>query len=141
MVIFVDTSALLALVNVHDVFHNQAIGQWKVLLSDKDTLFTNNYVILESISLLQRRFGMDSMDSLNKEVLSLMDVAWVDENQHHAAWATFVQTNRRQLSLVDCSCFESMRRLGIEKIFTFDEHFQEQGLCCHARMLPTIDHH
>jgi predicted nucleic acid-binding protein len=70
---------------------------------------------------------MDSIDSLNKEVLSLMDVAWVDENQHQSAWATFIQANRRQLSLVDCSCFESMRRLGIEKAFTFDEHFQEQG--------------
>jgi predicted nucleic acid-binding protein len=127
MVIFVDTSALLALINVNDTFHDQAIGQWRALLRGKDTLFTNNYVILESISLIQRRFGMDRIDSLNKEVLSLMDVAWVDENQHQAAWDTFVKANRRRLSLVDCSSFESMRSLGIEKVFTSDEHFQAQG--------------
>lgn len=35
--------------------------------------------------------------------------------------------NRRQLSLVDCSAFETMRRLDIETVFTFDEHFREQG--------------
>jgi predicted nucleic acid-binding protein len=34
--------------------------------------------------------------------------------------------DRRQLSLVDCSSFETMRRLGIKKVFSFDEHFREQ---------------
>ena len=127
MVIFVDTSALLALVNINDEFHGQAKGQWELLVENKDTLFSNNYVILESISLIQRRFGMEWIGTLHAEVLSLIDIAWVDENQHQAALTTFLTANRRQLSLVDCSSFESMRRLGIEKVFTFDEHFQEQG--------------
>jgi uncharacterized protein len=127
MVIFVDTSALLALVNINDEFHGQAKGQWELLVENKDTLFSNNYVILESIFLIQRRFGMEWIGTLHAEVLSLIDIAWVDENQHRAALTTFLTANRRQLSLVDCSSFESMRRLGIEKVFTFDEHFQEQG--------------
>ena len=127
MVIFVDTSALLALVNINDEFHRRAKDQWQLLLKNKETLFSNNYVILESISLIQRRFGMDWIGTLNAEILSLIEIAWVDENQHQAAWTSFLKANRRHLSLVDCSCFESMRRLGIENVFSFDEHFQEQG--------------
>ena len=127
MVIFVDTSALLALVNIHDEFHNQAKAQWKALLENKETLRSNNYVILESISLIQRRFGMDWIHMLQAEILQLIEIAWVDENQHEEALTAFLKANRRQLSLVDCSCFESMRRLEIEKVFTFDEYFREQG--------------
>ncbi len=127
MVIFVDTSALLALVNIHDEFHNQAKDQWKALLEDNETLFSNNYVILESISLIQRRFGMDWIRTLHVEILDFIEVTWVDKNQHEGALTAFLGANRRQLSLVDCSCFETMRRLGIEKVFTFDEHFRDQG--------------
>jgi uncharacterized protein len=127
MVIFVDTSALFALINSNDEFHQQAKDQWKFLLEEKDSLFSNNYVILESISLIQRRYGMNWIHALHTEVLSLIEIAWVDESQHQAAVNVFLKSNRRELSLVDCSSFETMRRLGIEKVFTFDEYFREQG--------------
>jgi predicted nucleic acid-binding protein len=127
MVIFVDTSALLALVNMNDEFHKQAKQQWKFLIENKATLLTNNYVILESIFLIQRRFGMDWIHELQAEVLSLIEVTWIDEDQHQGALTTFLKANRRQLSLVDCSSFESMRHLGIKSALAFDDHFREQG--------------
>jgi predicted nucleic acid-binding protein len=40
---------------------------------------------------------------------------------------TVLTANRRNLNLVDCSSFETMRRLGIKTIFTIDEHSKEQG--------------
>jgi predicted nucleic acid-binding protein len=127
MVIFVDTSALFALINTNDEFHQQAKNQWKILLEKKESLFSNNYVILESISLIQRRFGMEWIHALHTEVLSVIEIDWVDESQHQAAVNTFLKSNRRQLSLVDCSSFETMRHSGIETAFAFDEHFHEQG--------------
>lgn len=127
MVIFVDTSALLALINSNDDFHRQAKEQWRTLLEKKESLFSNNYVVLESISLIQQRYGMDWIHELQTDVLSLIEMDWIDESQHQAAVNTFLKSNRRQLSLVDCSSFETMRRLGIETAFAFDEHFHEQG--------------
>ena len=127
MVIFVDTSAILALVSKHDAFHDQASSQWKALLQNKETLLSNNYVILESISLIQRRFGMDQILSLREDFLSLIELAWIDEEQHQGAMTAFLKAGRRNLSLVDCSGFETMQRLGIRTSFTFDPHFLEQG--------------
>jgi predicted nucleic acid-binding protein len=127
MVIFVDTSALFALINSNDDFHRQAKEQWRTLLEKKESLFSNNYVVLESISLIQQRYGMDWIHELQTDVLSLVEIDWIDESQHQAAVNTFLKSSRRQLSLVDCSSFETMRRLGIETAFAFDEHFQEQG--------------
>jgi predicted nucleic acid-binding protein len=39
----------------------------------------------------------------------------------------FLLENRRNLSFVDCSSFDTIQRLIIDKVFTFDGHFAEQG--------------
>jgi predicted nucleic acid-binding protein len=127
MVIFVDTSALIALIDDQDIFHNNAKRQWQTILESEDTLLCNNYVLLETISLVQRRFGMDYIHVLEAEFLSLLNLHWIEEDEHQAAAQTFLEINRRNLSLVDCSSFSTMRRLDLHTVFTFDPHFREQG--------------
>jgi predicted nucleic acid-binding protein len=127
LVIFIDTSALIALVDDQDVFHANAIQQWRILLENQETLLCNNYVVLETMSLIQRRFGMRYIDLLNSEFLYLLKLHWIDEEEHHSVVQTFLEINRRNLSLVDCSSFSTMRQLGIQSVFTFDPHFREQG--------------
>ena len=127
MVIFVDTSALLALVDVSDEFHSQAFSTWEQLLASDDTLVTNNYVIVESISLAQRRVGMDAVRIIKQDITPYLDVDWMDEGTHSSALDHVLSANRRSLSLVDRSSFDTMRRLEIEPVFSFDPHFREQG--------------
>ncbi len=127
MVIFIDTSALIALVDDQDAFHAAAKRQWRITLKSQDTLLCNNYVALETISLVQRRFGMGQIHLLESDFLSLLDFHWIDEDEHQAAVRMFLEANRRNPSLVDCSSFDTMRRLGIQTVFTFDPHFREQG--------------
>ena len=127
MVIFVDTSALLALIDINDQFYSQAMSTWQKLLDSNDSLVTNNYVLVESISLAQRRIGMDAVQILQSEIAPFMDVEWFDADLHQSAMQRVLATNRRSLSLVDCSSFETMKRLGLKTVFTFDEHFRGQG--------------
>lgn len=127
MVIFVDTSALLALIDINDQFYSQAMSTWQKLLDSNDSLVTNNYVLVESISLAQRRIGMDAVQILQSEIAPFMDVEWFDADLHQSAMQRVLATNRRSLSLVDCSSFETMSRLELKTVFTFDEHFRGQG--------------
>jgi len=127
MVIFIDTSALLALVDVSDQVHSQAFSTWEKLLSGDDTLIANNYVTVESISLAQRRVGMDAVRIIKQDITPYLVVDWMDEETHSSALEHVLSANRRNLSLVDCSSFETMRRLDIQTVFTFDPHFREQG--------------
>lgn len=125
--IFVDTSAIMAISVVADDFHKAAEKIWLGLLERKEELICNNYVIVEAISLLQRRFGLDSVKYFLDNIAPALQVVWVEETQHEAALNAVIAANRRGLSLVDCSIMETMRRLGVHTIFAFDPHFSELG--------------
>jgi predicted nucleic acid-binding protein len=125
--IFIDTSALFALINLVDEDNLSARDTWKDLLRHSNRLLTNNYIIVECLSLVQRRLGLDHVRKLQAEIFPLITVDWIDEEQHVLAVQYVLKSNRRNLTLVDCSAFETMRRLGIETAFTFDRHFRDES--------------
>ena len=125
--IFVDTSAFLAMLSAGDLNHQRASLCWRNLLEERQALFTNNYVIVESLAIIQKRLGLEKVRQFQENIMSLLEIEWVIEPQHNTAIDTVLTTNRRDLSLVDCVSFETMRCLGIETVFTFDGHFREQG--------------
>ena len=125
--IFIDTSALYALISTEDQNIKRAVTTWEGVLERGDVLFTNNYVLVECFALLQSRLGLEFARALQSNIMPFLQVDWIGEQQHISSVNDVFTANRRHLSLVDCSSFETMRRLGIEKVFTFDEHFGEQG--------------
>ena len=96
-------------------------------MEEDQTLFTNNYVIVESIALIQKRLGLEKVRDFQTKILALLQIEWVDEAQHITAIETVLQANRRKLSLIDCSAFQTINSLGINTVFTFDPHFAERG--------------
>jgi predicted nucleic acid-binding protein len=97
------------------------------MLEDRAHLFTCNYVLVETYSLLQHRIGMAAVNALHNDVVPALQVVWVDESAHRRGSSALLAAGRRNLSLVDCVSFEVMRQLGLEEVFTLDPHFEEQG--------------
>lgn len=127
MSVFVDTSAIFAVLDADDQNHERARLVWTDLINRGTGLVCTNYVLIETFALVQHRLGMDAVNVLEKDILSMLSVEWVDESTHRAGVAALLIAARRQLSLVDCVSFTAMRRLGINEVFTFDQHFAEQG--------------
>jgi predicted nucleic acid-binding protein len=125
--IFVDTSAFYALMDGDDAEHSRALMFLEGDPPGKGTLVTTNYVVLEAMALLQARLGMAAVRMFHDAVLPLVRVDWIDEIVHGQAASAFIAADRRGLSLVDLSSFETMRRRGIRSVFTFDRHFRRYG--------------
>jgi predicted nucleic acid-binding protein len=135
MNIFVDTSAILAVLHVNDRRHAAAKSAWEKMLLQGDQLYINNYVLIETFALLQSRFGLEAVRLFQSDILPVMETVWVDEATHHPAVSALLAANRRSLSLVDCASFETMRQLGLSHAFTLDGHFKEQGF----EVIPLIE--
>jgi predicted nucleic acid-binding protein len=132
MTVFVDTSALYAVLDADDEEHASAKDTWVALLENRDGLQTDNYVLVETLALLQSRLGMPAVHKFTTDILPVLNIFWVDEGVHRSAHHALLVSARRRLSLVDCVGFEVMRRLHLDTVFCFDLHFAEQGF----RVLP-----
>jgi uncharacterized protein len=124
---FVDTSALLALLDGDAPEHPATAATWRSLLQDDEPLVTTNYVLVETYALVQRRLGMEAVRVLSRDFVPLLEIDWLDEATHGAGVAALLTAARRQLSLVDCVSFDVMRRRGLTRAFTLDADFAEQG--------------
>jgi uncharacterized protein len=127
MTVFVDTSALLPILNRDDSDFPEAQRIWVRLASERAELVTSSYVLVESLALIQNRLGMGAVRDFQGAFVPLFRVVWVTEALHQMGIAALLAANRRQLSLVDCVSFVVCRQRGIEQVFAFDEHFSEQG--------------
>jgi predicted nucleic acid-binding protein len=125
--VYLDTSALYALLDSDDAVHAPAARGWTELIGADVPLHTCSYVLVESAALLQRRLGVAAVEALGAYILPWVNVLWVDDALHAHAVAGLLAARRRDLSLVDCASFAAMRRVGLRRVFTFDEHFAEQG--------------
>lgn len=127
MTIFVDTSALLAVLDGDDAMHGAARDSWSRCLNDRQKLLTTSYVIVETAALVQGRFGMPAARVFHEAIAPMLQIEWIDQPMHSTAVSALLIANRRRLSLVDCASFETMRRLDLTEAFTFDRQFAEQG--------------
>jgi predicted nucleic acid-binding protein len=125
--IFVDTSALYAVLDRDDQNHPLAKSTWGTLLQGDDALIVTNYVVVETTALVQHRLGMEAVRVLCGDVLPAIDVHWIGEDEHMHAQNALLAADRRKISLVDCSSFHVMRRRMVRTAFAFDPHFREQG--------------
>lgn len=132
MTIFIDTSAFYAILDAQDANHARAGDVMRDLAARDADLLCTNYVLLESTALVQRRLGIAAVRTLHEDIVPLLRIEWLSTEEHQAAVQAVLTANRRELSLVDCTSFDAMRRLGIRQVFAFDEHFSEQGFECLA---------
>jgi predicted nucleic acid-binding protein len=124
---FVDTSALIAFLDAEDPAHGTCREAWRHAALEGEGLVTTDYVVLETVAVAQRRWGLDAVRTLVGEYLPLIAVDPVSKEDRDAGLAALLAAGRRQLSLVDCVSFSVMRGLGIREYLGADPHFEEQG--------------
>jgi len=130
MTVFIDTSALYAVLDADDQNHARARDVWIDFLTQETNLICTNYVLVETFALVQNRLGLEAVRTLQEDILPVLHVMWIDETSHKAGVTALLTVARRHLSLVDCTSFGTMRELGIKTAFVFDDHFAEQGFEC-----------
>lgn len=90
MRVFVDTSALLAVIDRDDRFHPPARQFWEQRLSGPTVFLTSNYIVLETTALIQNRLGIAAVSLLHEEILPVIYQEWIDLALHQRAVAALL---------------------------------------------------
>jgi uncharacterized protein len=123
--VFVDTSAIYALLDRSDANHSAAAATLPTLR--ERGLLTHSYVVVESVAIIQSRLGMEAVRRLVDDLLPAFDVRFVTQELHATAVAALLASGARDVSLVDRVSFEVMRGAGLTDALAFDRHFEQAG--------------
>jgi len=125
MSIFVDTSAIYALLDESDAHHAEASDVLRRLAGSE--LVTHAFVVVESSALVGRRLPWAATERLLDGILPVIDVAPIDHDLYSLAVAASRESTSARISLVDRTSFAFMRSMGISRAFAYDDDFGREG--------------
>ena len=124
--VFVDTSALIALLDRADPRHEAARSTF-LSLADRD-LVTHGYVVAETLAVARRRFGVGGVIAVLDDLLPIIDVLPVEPAVHASAQSRYRASLPSGTSFVDQVSFGVMAQASIETAFALDADFSAAGV-------------
>jgi predicted nucleic acid-binding protein len=130
--VFVDTSALYALVDKNDANHLVARETAARLARAGRRIVATDYIVAETVNLANARGGA----IVGTRVLDLIEqsagirLEWVGMDRFAMAKAFFRKHFDHGYSFTDCTSFVVMRELRLGEALTTDRHFVEARFLC-----------
>lgn len=127
--IFIDTGAFLAKFLAKDQFHSRCLEIWDELSFSKNKLFTSNFIIDETLTLISRRAGYQfavdkAFTFYSSKILTILRPNLNDEIR---ALHFFTKFAPLRVSFTDSISFALMENYSLQKVFSFDKHFEIAG--------------
>ena len=98
--------------------HIRARLNFEHFVQSNTRLLTSSYVLLETLTLLQRRVSLETVWDFSRKIVPVLDVVWVDEGWHGRAMQRLHVERNRNVNLTDCLSFEIMEAREITTSFT-----------------------
>jgi predicted nucleic acid-binding protein len=125
--IFLDTVGLVAVWNRKDQWHKGAKAAFSEIVTSRAVLVTTSFVLLECGNAAARYPFRTLLTALREELLhggNLIEPSLSDCEQ---AWAAYQRSDFGDAGIVDHVSFIVMRRLGLKRVFSNDDHFRAAG--------------
>ena len=128
-IVFADTFYWIALINVNDESHAQAIriGQ---MYSDRRVVVTDavvdevlNYFASKGDFLRMRAFDLSRRIDIDPDVLLIKH----REDLRRSGLRLYYERPDKGYSLTDCISMVVMKQMGISEVLTQDKHFAQEG--------------
>ncbi len=124
--IFLDTSAIYALSDRGDPHHEEAREKFEAILEGGIPLLLHDYILVESIALVQSRLGQPVAWRLARESTAF-EIVWVDEALFDRAVRMWGKRSSGRVSFVDQVSFLVMKERRVRVAFAFDQDFIREG--------------
>ena len=127
--IFIDTSAFLAIENPKDSHHQAALQFRNSCLESGEFFITSDYVLDESSTIVRFRASHSIAVQFGEDVQKsrIVLVERLTSEILDEAWQIFKKCFDQNFSFTDCTSFAFMKAMKIKTVFGFDEDFRKYG--------------
>jgi predicted nucleic acid-binding protein len=127
--VFVDTAAWLALLNIDDIWHQQAKQIRLELVKQNYIFITTEFVLLEVGDALCSQVLRNNTANFLHNIYQLKSTKIITLNQDllQSGLSLYEQRLDKDWGLTDCISFVVMQREQIQEAFTSDKHFEQAG--------------
>jgi predicted nucleic acid-binding protein len=135
-VIFVDTSAWVALFVKGDARHDEAVRLWTELRRRSIPLISTYDIFGETLTVIRSRASLEQALTFGEAFLAsaVLVREEIGGDLRRQAWELFKQYRDKPLSFTDCTSFALLRKRGLRLVFSFDDDFRRLG--CLVNCLP-----
>lgn len=132
--VFIDTWGWITLAINSETRHSEVVKFYKELLINKTRLFTSDYVLSETITLLFKRRHYDEAFKFINGILVASEkkkiiVEEVSKSRFDETWKLRQKySDKPNISFPDLSSMVVMKELGITHVMTDDDHFLHVGM-------------
>ncbi|HGJ65099.1 TPA: PIN domain-containing protein [bacterium] len=131
--IFLDTSFLFAYYNADDEDHDEAVSLSIYLSQNNIVCVISDYIIDELLTLLSSRVGKSKAIKLCNDLIDdikdgFFILIYIDYDIFNETLRTFIQFKDKERSFTDCTSYTIIKKDGIDKAISFDEHFRQFGI-------------
>ena len=125
--VFLDTVGLLAVWDESDQWHSAANAALADITQNGVITLTTTFVLLECGNAAARRPYRTAVERLRLALDAAQSLVQPTADDWTEAWKSYVRGEGAGAGIVDQVSFIVMRRLGINRVFTNDKHFQAAG--------------
>jgi hypothetical protein len=127
MTVLLDTVGLLALWDQSDQWHEIAQTSFTELCNVNTNFTITSFVLLECANAAARRPYRSTVSRLRQQMERADRLITPTPEDWQTAWIAYEKGEASSAGMVDHISFVVMRRLGISKAFTNDNHFRAAG--------------
>jgi predicted nucleic acid-binding protein len=131
--VFVDTSAWIALGSLDDQHHAPAGDFFKQLKAERARMVTSDYVLSETYTGLSGRISAKALESFRSWMSSSVGkgrlfLERVEPVVFDKAWEVLMRFYEHRPSYTDCTSLVIADTISADCIFSFDNHFPAMGM-------------
>ncbi|MDK2925270.1 MAG: uncharacterized protein PWQ41_1044 [Bacillota bacterium] len=123
-----DTSAIYALIDRSDDYHERAKNLFKKLSEQDVDLIITNFIVAETHALILSRLGHELARRWIKNLV--WKIERVTEQDEKRAREILIAYEDKSFSYTDATTFAVMERLKLNVALAFDNHFVQFGWQC-----------
>lgn len=131
MKVFIDTSALIALLVDREEFHLKVANQYRNYRQSRATLFTSDYVLDELFTrLLYYRIDIGKHINKLKSSISANEliILYMNENLFNKSVDIFLKFSDQKISFTDATSYVLYKDLSLDEVFTLDRDFKRMRI-------------